>query len=273
MTLSDITHHIREKESFLCVGIDPVPERIPEHLLDEEDPLFEFSRAIVDATHTHCVAYKPNTAFFEAEGPSGWRSLSRLIQYIKAQYPKHFTIADAKRGDIGNTARQYARAFFKTLPFDSVTVAPYMGADSVEPFLEWPGKYAILLALTSNEGAADYQLRRLGNERLYEQVLKTSQSYRHSDRLMYVVGATQAEYLEHVRRMVPDSFLLIPGVGSQGGSVSEVCEAACNRDGGVLINVSRSIIYASGGMDFATAAGEAASDFRGQMSSFAKRLV
>ncbi len=273
MTLSDIARHMRRKESFLCVGIDPDPERIPEHLHGGEDPLFEFSRAIVDATHRHCVAYKPNTAFFEAEGPSGWKSLSRLVQYIKAHYPEHFTIADAKRGDIGNTARQYARAFFDTLPFDSVTVAPYMGADSVEPFLEWPGKYAILLALTSNEGAADFQLRQLGDRPLYEQVLTASQAYTHADRLMYVVGATRAEHLQQIRRIVPDSFLLIPGVGSQGGSAAEVCEAACNPNGGLLINVSRSVIYASSGTDFAEAAEEAAAGFREEMRPFARRLA
>lgn len=268
MKLSELTAHIREKRSYLCVGLDPDPERMPEHLKGSDDPLYEFCKGIIDATQEHCVAFKPNTAFFEAQGVKGWEALERTIRYIKLTYPRHFTIADAKRGDIGNTARQYARTFFETLPFDSVTVAPYMGADSVEPFLEWGEKYAILLALTSNAGAGDFQLQPSGEAALYERVIRTSRNYQGAGKLMYVVGATQADYLRRIRALLDDSFLLVPGVGSQGGSVEEVCEAARSKNEGLLINVSRSVIYASSDEDFAEAAAEAALVYRRQMSVY-----
>jgi len=271
MKLADISRHIRSKESFLCVGLDPDPDKMPGHLRDSSDPIFEFNKALIDATQEYCVAFKPNTAFYEAWGPSGWSSLLRTVRYIKSRYPQHFVIADAKRGDIGNTARQYARAFFEAMPFDAITVAPYMGRDSVEPFLEWEDKFVVLLALTSNEGARDYQLQPSGDCPLFERVVTTSSGYRHADRLMYVVGATQTDHLRRIRELLPDSFLLLPGVGSQGGSVEEACRECVNAEGGILINVSRSIVFASTGEDFASAAAKAAWEFREPMRGFARK--
>ena len=254
MTTHQLLEQIQLKESFLCVGLDVDLNKIPSHLLATEDPIFEFNKAIIDATHDLCVAYKPNTAFFEAYGIKGWQSLQRTIEYINANYPELFTIADAKRGDIGNTSSMYAKAFFEDLNFDSVTVAPYMGKDSVEPFLAFENKHTIMLALTSNEGAFDFQTLSVNGTELYKQVLETSKSWKNSHNLMYVVGATKAEYFTEIRKIVPDSFLLVPGVGAQGGSLSEVCKYGLNSQVGLLINSSRAIIYASNKEDFAEVA-------------------
>jgi orotidine-5'-phosphate decarboxylase len=260
MTTKELINQIRIKKSFLAVGLDVDLTKIPPHLLELEDPIFEFNKAIIDATHDLAVAYKPNTAFYEAYGIKGWISLQKTINYINENFPDIFTIADAKRGDIGNTSSMYAKAFFEDLNFDSVTVAPYMGKDSVEPFLAFENKHTIMLALTSNEGAFDFQTLNVdgtqgGAERseakeLYKQVLETSKTWKNSENLMYVVGATKAEYFTEIRKIVPDSFLLVPGVGAQGGSLSEVCKYGMNANVGLLINSSRAIIYASKGTDF-----------------------
>ena len=251
MTTQQLINQIQEKKSFLCVGLDVDLNKIPKHLLELEDPIFEFNKAIIDATHDLCVSYKPNIAFFEAYGLKGWMSLQKTIYYINENYPEIFTIADAKRGDIGNTSSMYAKAFFEDLNFDSVTVAPYMGKDSVEPFLAFESKHTIMLALTSNEGAFDFQTLLVDGQELYKRVLETSKSWKNNENLMYVVGATKAEYFTEVRKIVPDSFLLVPGVGAQGGSLSEVCKYGMNDNIGLLVNSSRGIIYASNGIDFA----------------------
>ena len=251
MTTQQLIDQIQAKKSFLCVGLDVDLNKIPQHLLETEDPIFEFNKAIIDATHDLAVAYKPNTAFYEAYGIKGWLSLEKTIRYINENYPDIFTIADAKRGDIGNTSSMYAKAFFEDLNFDSVTVAPYMGKDSVEPFLAFEDKHTIMLALTSNEGACDFQTLNVNGTELYKQVLKTSKTWKNSHNLMYVVGATKAEYFTEIRKIIPDSFLLVPGVGAQGGSLSEVCKYGMNANVGLLINSSRAIIYASTGIDFA----------------------
>lgn len=251
MTTQQLIDQIQLKKSFLCVGLDVDLTKIPKHLLETEDPIFEFNKAIIDATHDLAVSYKPNTAFYEAYGIQGWLSLEKTIRYINDNYPNIFTIADAKRGDIGNTSSMYAKAFFKDLNFDSVTVAPYMGKDSVEPFLAFEDKHTIMLALTSNEGAFDFQTLNVNGTELYKQVLETSKTWKNSHNLMYVVGATKAEYFTEIRKIVPDSFLLVPGVGAQGGSLSEVCKYGMNTNVGLLINSSRAIIYASNGVDFA----------------------
>ncbi len=268
MTTTQLHQQILEKKSFLCVGLDVDLEKIPPHLLQEEDPIFAFAKAVIDATHDLCVAYKPNTAFFEAYGVKGWIALDKTIKYLNENHPNHFTIADAKRGDIGNTSTRYAKAFFEDLNFDSVTIAPYMGKDSVEPFLEFEGKYAVLLALTSNSGAADFQMTRseTGN-RLFEEVLTRTQEYKNSERLMYVVGATKASSLTEVRKIVPDSVLLVPGVGAQGGSLEEVYKYGKNEKVGLLVNSSRGIIYASNGEDFAEKAREKAQELQEQMAA------
>jgi orotidine-5'-phosphate decarboxylase len=255
MTTQQLIDQIKIKKSFLAVGLDVDLNKIPQHLLALEDPIFEFNKAIIDATHDLTVAYKPNTAFYEAYGIKGWMSLQKTINYINSTYPDIFTIADAKRGDIGNTSSMYAKAFFEDLNFDSVTVAPYMGKDSVEPFLAFENKHTIMLALTSNEGAFDFQTLNVDGTRgeakeLYKQVLETSKTWKNSENLMYVVGATKAEYFTEIRKIVPDSFLLVPGVGAQGGSLSEVCKYGMNDNVGLLINSSRAIIYASNGTDF-----------------------
>jgi orotidine-5'-phosphate decarboxylase len=267
MNTDQLITQIHRKKSFLCIGLDTDLSKIPPHLLNEEDPMFSFNKAIIDATHPMAVAYKPNTAFYEAFGLKGWRSLAKTIAYLKENYPEIYTIADAKRGDIGNTSRMYAKAFFEDLGFDSVTVAPYMGKDSVEPFLEFPDKHTILLGLTSNEGAFDFQTQKIGGQELYKKVIEVSRTWKHSENLMYVVGATKAEYLAEIRKIVPDSFLLVPGVGAQGGSLSEVCHYGMNRQVGLLINSSRGIIYASQGMDFAEAAAGEAAKLQQQMQS------
>ena len=266
MTTQELIDQIKIKKSFLCVGLDVDLNKIPKHLLELEDPIFEFNKAIIDATHDLTVAYKPNIAFFEAYGLKGWMSLQKTINYINEKHPEIFTIADAKRGDIGNTSSMYAKAFFEDLNFDSVTVAPYMGKDSVEPFLAFENKHTIMLALTSNEGAFDFQTLQVNGKELYKQVLETSKTWKNSENLMYVVGATKAEYFTEVRKIVPDSFLLVPGVGAQGGSLSEVCKFGMNDNIGLLINSSRAIIYASSGADFAEVARAEALKMQEEMS-------
>lgn len=263
--MEQLIQQIKKKQSLLCVGLDTDRNKIPPHLLKEEDPLFAFNKAIIEATHSFTVAYKPNTAFYEAHGEAGWRALKKTIDYLNTHHPDIFTIADAKRGDIGNTSTMYAKAFFEEMAFDSVTVAPYMGRDSVEPFLAFEDKYAILLALTSNEGASDFQTQKLTEEELYKKVLRTSLTWRNSDRLMYVVGATKAEFLKEIRKIVPHQFLLVPGIGAQGGSLEDVCQYGLNDRYGLLINSSRGIIYASQGEDFAEVAREKAQELQREM--------
>src|SRR5690554_6182071 len=251
MTTQQLTQQIHQKKSFLCIGLDVDLNKIPQFLLQEEGPIFSFNKAIIDATHDLCIAYKPNTAFYEAYGVKGWRSLEKTIRYLNEKHPDIFTIADAKRGDIGNTSSMYAKAFFEDLSFDSVTVAPYMGQDSVEPFLEFENKHTILLALTSNMGSKDFQMIEGNQNTLYQSILKTSLSWKNSKNLMYVVGATRVEYLQEIRKIVPEHFLLVPGVGAQGGNLQEVCKFGLNQHVGLLINSSRGIIYASNTTDFA----------------------
>ena len=268
MTTQQLTEQIFSKKSFLCIGLDVDLDKIPQYLLNTEDPIFEFNKAIIDATHDLCVAYKPNTAFYEAYGVKGWKSLEKTITYINEKYPEMFTIADAKRGDIGNTSTMYAKAFFEDLGFDSVTVAPYMGQDSVEPFLAFDNKHTILLALTSNPGSKDFQALSINDKQLFENVLETSKTWKNSENLMYVVGATKAEYFEQIRKIVPDSFLLVPGVGAQGGSLKEVCKFGLNKNAGLLINSSRGIIYASNREDFAQKARQEALAMQQEMALF-----
>ena len=267
MTTAQLIRQIRIKKSFLCIGLDTDLTKLPGILVDSDDPVFEFNKRIIDATHSYAVAYKPNIAFYEANGVKGWQSLQKTIQYLNTNYPELFTIADAKRGDIGNTATMYARAFFEDLNFDSITVAPYMGKDSVEPFLAFEDKHTILLALTSNEGAFDFQTLQTDGTELYKKVIQTSRSYKHSTNLMYVVGATKAEYLSGIRKLIPESFLLVPGVGAQGGSLAEVCKYGMTDNVGLLINSSRAIIYASSGADFAEKASEEAFKIQDEMKS------
>lgn len=266
MTTEQLIAQIRKKKSFLCVGLDVDLNKIPKHLLSEEDPIFAFNKAIIDATHEFCVAFKPNTAFYEAYGIKGWQALEKTITYINEKYPEIFTIADAKRGDIGNTSTMYAKAFFEDLAFDSVTIAPYMGKDSVEPFLAFKNKHTILLALTSNEGAFDFQTKSLEGKELYKRVLETSKTYKNSENLMYVVGATKATFLEEIRQIVPNSFLLVPGVGAQGGSLKEVCKYGMNSSVGLLVNSSRGIIYAGTDENFAEVAAIKAEELQKEMS-------
>ncbi|HCO85463.1 MAG TPA: orotidine-5'-phosphate decarboxylase [Arenibacter sp.] len=266
MTTDFLVGQIRKKESFLCIGLDTDLDKVPKHLLQEEDPIFAFNKAIIDATHHLCVAYKPNTAFYEAYGIKGWQALEKTINYLNINYPEIFTIADAKRGDIGNTSTRYAKAFFEDLGFDSVTIAPYMGRDSVEPFLAFKDKHTILLALTSNMGAFDFQTKMVDGKELYKQVLEISKTYENSENLMYVVGATKATFLTEIRNIIPDSFLLVPGVGAQGGSLSEVCKYGMSDNVGLLVNSSRGIIYASNKENFAQASAEKAKDLQQAMS-------
>ena len=272
MTTEQIVAQIRKKQSFLCVGLDTDLEKIPMHLLKEEDPIFSFNKAIIDATHEFCVAYKPNIAFYEAYGLKGWKSLEKTMEYLNANYPEQFTIADAKRGDIGNTSTRYAKAFFEELAFDAITIAPYMGRDSVEPFLAFKDKHTILLALTSNNGAFDFQTKHINGREVYKEVLYVSKDYQNAKNLMYVVGATKAEYLEGIREIIPDSFLLVPGVGAQGGSLNEVCRYGMNSDVGLLVNSSRGIIYASSNEGFAAAACAKAKEIQIQMQEELERL-
>jgi orotidine-5'-phosphate decarboxylase len=268
MDIQKLIQQIKKKKSMLCVGLDVDLDKIPKHLLSLDDPIFEFNKAIINATQEFCIAYKPNIAFYEAYGLKGWKALQKTIEYLNEYYPEQFTIADAKRGDIGNTSSMYAKAFFEDLNFDSITVAPYMGKDSVEPFLEFEDKHTILLGLTSNPGSADFQFLKSDANHVYEHVLKTSQTWKNSQQLMYVIGATQADHLKSIRSILPDSFLLIPGVGAQGGSLKEVCEFGMNNNYGLIINSARGIIYASNQEDFAEQAGFNAQDLQIRMKSF-----
>lgn len=267
MNRKELVEQIFTKKSFLCVGLDTDTKKIPEHLLKEEDPIFAFNKAIIDATAPYCVAYKPNLAFYEAFGLKGMMAFEKTINYLNDYYPNHFVIADAKRGDIGNTSSMYARTFFEEYNLDALTVAPYMGEDSVKPFLEYEGKWVILLALTSNKGSHDFQLTTDGEgERLFEKVLKKSQEWGNSENMMYVVGATQGKMFEDIRKSAPSHFLLVPGVGAQGGSLQEVCKYGMIKDCGLLVNSSRGIIYASKGEEFAAVAAEKAKELQLQMA-------
>lgn len=265
MTKQELIEQIKLKKSFLCIGLDIDLNKIPTFLLDFEDPIFEFNKRIIDATHHLAVAYKPNTAFYEAYGIKGWTSLEKTITYLNENYPEIFTIADAKRGDIGNTSTMYAKAFFEALNFDSVTVAPYMGSDSVEPFLAFKNKFTIMLALTSNKGGLDFQGLKTANETLYKEVLKKSLTWKNNEQLMYVVGATKAVYFKGIREIVPNHFLLVPGVGAQGGNLQEVCKYGINDDIGLLINSSRGIIYAGNDAKFAVDAKQKAFELQQEM--------
>ena len=270
MTKEQLVEQIKKKQSFLCVGLDIDLDKIPPHLKKEDDPIFSFAKAIIDSTHEYAVAYKPNLAFFESYGIKGWQAFQKIMEYLNSNFPDHFTIADAKRGDIGNTAKRYAKAFFETYDSDAVTVAPYMGKDAVEPFLTFEGKHAILLALTSNPGAADFQFTNENNEKLFQKVLRTSLTWDNTDRLMYVVGATKAEALTSIRKLVPDSFLLVPGVGAQGGSLEEVARAGMNSQCGLLVNSSRGILYRSQTNDFDKAAAQEAGRLQKEMALYLK---
>lgn len=267
MTTNQLISEIKRKKSFLCIGLDVDLDKIPTFLLEEEDPIFSFNKAIIDATHQYAVAYKPNIAFYEAYGLKGWKSLERTILYLNENYSEIFTIADAKRGDIGNTSTMYAKTFLEALDFDSVTVAPYMGKDSVEPFLNFEDKHTILLTLTSNEGAFDFQTKKVAGKELYKEVLETSKTWKNSERLMYVVGATKAEYFKEIRKIVPNAFLLVPGIGAQGGNLQEVCKYGLSEDVGLLVNSSRGIIYASKESDFAEAASNEAESLQKEMEA------
>ena len=268
MNRKQLIEQIKQKQSFLCVGLDTDLKKIPQHLLTDEDPIFAFNRAIIDATAPYCVSYKPNLAFYEAFGVKGLMAFEKTIKYLKQHYPNHFIIADAKRGDIGNTSAMYARTFFEEYDVDSLTVAPYMGEDSVTPFLGYEGKWVILLALTSNKGSHDFQLTESPDgERLFEKVLRRSQQWATDEQMMYVVGATQGQMFEDIRRIAPTHFLLVPGVGAQGGSLQEVCKYGMIRDCGLLVNSSRGIIYASQGEDFAEVAAQKARELQEQMAT------
>lgn len=267
MTRQELINEIFSKKTFLCVGLDTDTKKIPQHLLKEEDPIFAFNKQIIDATAPYCVAYKPNLAFYEAFGVKGIMAFEKTVTYIQKHYPNHFIIADAKRGDIGNTSAMYARTFFEEYDIDALTVAPYMGEDSVTPFLGYENKWVVLLALTSNKGSHDFQLTTdEQGTRLFEKVLTKSQEWGNKDNMMYVVGATQGEMFTDVRKLVPDHFLLVPGVGAQGGSLSEVCKYAMTKECGLLVNSSRGIIYASNGTDFAEVAAQKAKELQEQMA-------
>ena len=267
MKKEDLLTQIKNKKSFLCIGLDTDLKKIPKFLLDSDDPIFNFNKKIIDATNKYCIAYKPNIAFYESQGLKGWEALEKTIDYINANYPEIFTIADAKRGDIGNTSSMYAKAYFETLNFDSITISPYMGKDSVEPFLEYKNKHTILLALTSNIGAFDFQTKNVGknSNQLYEEVIKTSTSWKNSDQLMYVIGATKATYLKKIRKIIPNNFLLIPGIGAQGGNLNDVCDNGMNQEVGLLINSSRSIIYASNETNFDLISAKNAKEIQSKM--------
>ena len=267
MNRQQLIEQIKTKKSFLCVGLDTDLKKVPQHILNEEDPIFSFNKAIIDATAPYCVSYKPNLAFYEAFGVKGLMSFEKTVKYLKENYPHHFIIADAKRGDIGNTSAMYARTFFEEYDIDSLTVAPYMGEDSVTPFLGYEGHWVILLALTSNKGSLDFQMTTdEQGERLFEKVLKKSQQWGTKDNMMYVVGATQGRMFEDIRKLAPEHFLLVPGVGAQGGSLEEVCRYGMTCDCGLLVNSSRGIIYASTGSDFAEVAGQKAKELQEQMA-------
>ena len=268
MTREQLFEQIIKKQSFLCVGLDTDIRKIPQHLLQEEDPIFSFNKAIIDATAAYCVAYKPNLAFYESMGVRGWISFEKTIQYLNENYPEQMIIADAKRGDIGNTSAMYARTFFEEINVDAVTVAPYMGEDSVTPFLGYEGKWVILLALTSNKGSHDFQLTEDANgEKLFEKVLHKSQEWADANQMMYVVGATQGKAFEDIRRIAPDHFLLVPGVGAQGGSLEEVCKYGMNKNCGLIVNSSRAIIYADTTEQYAEVAAQKAKVVQEQMAA------
>lgn len=271
MTRKELFENIKRKRSFLCVGLDTDIKKIPQHLLAEEEPIFAFNKAIIDATAQYCVAYKPNLAFYESLGVEGWIAFEKTVKYIQTNYPDMFIIADAKRGDIGNTSEMYARSFFDHLNIDSVTVAPYMGEDSVKPFLGYEGKWVILLALTSNKGSHDFQMiKDTEGEQLFERVMRTAQTWATPEEMMFVVGATQGERFTDVRKVAPQSFLLVPGVGAQGGSLQDVCKYGMIDDCGLLVNSSRGVIYVSKGEDFAEAAAQAAADVQKEMEEILK---
>ena len=273
MDKQQLFENIKRKKSFLCVGLDTDIQKIPEHLLKEEDPIFTFNKAVIDATADFCIAYKPNLAFYESLGAKGWIAFEKTVNYIKKNYPDQFIIADAKRGDIGNTSAMYARTFFKELDIDSVTVAPYMGEDSVTPFLTYANKWVILLALTSNKGSHDFQLMEdTQRERLFEKVLKTSQRWGNDESMMYVVGATQGSMFQDIRKLVPNHFLLVPGIGAQGGSLEEVCRYGMNSTCGLIVNSSRAIIYADKSENFAQAAATEAEKVQKQMAEQLKAI-
>jgi orotidine-5'-phosphate decarboxylase len=267
MNRSQLVQQIQQKRSYLCVGLDTDVEKIPEHLKYNPDAIFQFNKAIIDVTKDHCVAYKINTAFYEVRGLKGWEAMEKTVNYIPST---HLKIADAKRGDIGNTSAQYAKAFFETLNFDAITVAPYMGEDSVRPFLEYQNKWTIVLGLTSNKGANDFELQKIGEEYLYEKVLRTISRWGTSENLMFVIGATQAKELKSIRKIIPGNFLLIPGVGTQGGSLKDVSEYGLNKDYGLLVNASRAIIYASQKENFAEEAKKVAEEYQREMSNYFK---
>lgn len=274
MNKQELFDNILRKQSFLCVGLDTDIKKIPEFLLQEEDPIFAFNKAIIDATQDLCIAYKPNLAFYESLGVKGWIAFEKTVRYIKENYPDQFIIADAKRGDIGNTSAMYARSFFEEMDIDSVTVAPYMGEDSVTPFLPYENKWVILLALTSNKGSHDFQLiQDTTGEMLYEKVLRRSQEWANDEKMMYVVGATQGQAFENIRKIVPNHFLLVPGVGAQGGSLEEVCKYGMNKQCGLIVNSSRGIIYADKTENFAEGARQAAQIVQQQMSEQLKKLL
>lgn len=274
MTRQQLFEQIQKKQSFLCVGLDSDIKKIPQHLLDEDDPIYAFNKAIVDATAPYCIAYKPNLAFYEAEGLKGWMAFKKTVAYIRQRHPEMFIIADAKRGDIGNTSEMYARSFFDEIKLDAVTVAPYMGEDSVKPFLIYPESWVILLALTSNKGSHDFQfMKDQSGERLFEKVLRTSQNWADSDQMMYVVGATQGKLFEDVRKIAPEHFLLVPGVGAQGGSLEEVCKYGMNKRCGLLVNSSRAIIYADNSENFSDAAKEEAKKLQLEMKEMLRKYL
>jgi len=268
MNHTDLFENIKRKKSFLCVGLDSEIEKIPLTLRKEKDPVFEFNRRIIDDTSQYSVAYKPNVAFYECYGAEGWKSLEKTVNYIKENYPDVFVIADAKRGDIGNTSKMYAKAFLENMPFDAITVAPYMGEDSVTPFLSYNGKWIVLLALTSNKGADDFQYHDEDGIRLFERVLTVSQKWGTVNNIMYVVGATRAEMLKEIRRIVPDHFLLVPGIGAQGGSLEEVVKYGMNNKCGLLVNSSRGIIFADNSDNFDKVAGEKAQEIQSEMAKY-----
>ncbi|MFO8128601.1 MAG: orotidine-5'-phosphate decarboxylase [Bacteroidales bacterium] len=272
MNRNELIQTIRARQSFLCIGLDSDIEKIPRHLMSEEDPVFAFNKAIIDATHDLAVAYKPNTAFYESRGSEGWKSLEKTIAYLKRQ-DNLFTIADAKRGDIGNSSKQYAIAFLGKMDFDAITLSPYMGKDSIAPFLEYKGKWVVLLALTSNPGAGDFQALRVGidNDRVFEKVLQRSPEWGSTENMMYVAGATRADMLSYIRKYVPEHFLLVPGVGAQGGSLEEVVEHGITRDCGLIINASRSILYASDAGDFAEKARQEAEKLQKRMAALLRK--
>lgn len=268
MNQTDLFNNIQKKRSFLCVGLDSEMDKIPQFLLKEKDPVFEFNKRIIDATHRYTVAYKPNVAFYECYGSKGWLSLEATVKYIRETYPEIFVIADAKRGDIGNTSKMYAKAFLENMPFDAITVAPYMGEDSVTPFLSYKDKWVVLLALTSNKGADDFQYHSDDGIKLFERVLSVSQRWGNTDNMMYVVGATRAEMLKNIRKLVPDHFLLVPGVGAQGGSLEEVSKYGLNSKCGLLVNSSRGIIFADSTENFDKVAGEKALEVQLEMEKY-----